>query len=222
MNNIARRKNLLDLIRERGGLSIADLAARFKVSKMTVHRDLEVLEGRGVVKRIFGGAIPVADVSPGEPGETASLQSRPAVEECFICFRPVSRHFLYCVTLSGGDHKWACCPHCGMSTHLILQDAIVMAMTSDFLSGKLLPARHAFFLVGSVAAPCCRPSVISFEEAEMAHRFQAGFGGTVLSFQAALDAVAEAMSAPGGEAIASCPHCRPDAGSDTLSENMVL
>lgn len=224
MNNITRRKYVLDLIREHGGLSTADIATRFQVSKMTVHRDLDILERRGAVKRIFGGAIPVNEAAPIAPDTDMlhSLRDRQRTEDCSICFRPVSRHFLYSVTCTDGQHKWACCPHCGLSLHLIHQDAIVMAMTADFLSGKLMPARHAYFLVGSVAAPCCRPSVISFEEREMAERFQAGFGGHIFGFDEAVAAVAAAMTAPGDFPVTSCPHCRPETRESSVDVTMLL
>ena len=47
----------------RGGTaSLAELAARLGVSEMTVRRDLDVLQGKGLVQRIRGGAVAVGDV----------------------------------------------------------------------------------------------------------------------------------------------------------------
>jgi DeoR/GlpR family transcriptional regulator of sugar metabolism len=58
-----RRPELQALLAERGEASIADLAARFEVSEMTIRRDLEALEEEGAARRVRGGAI--ATVSRG-------------------------------------------------------------------------------------------------------------------------------------------------------------
>lgn len=51
-----RRSRILDRIRERGAVTIADLARDHDISAMTAHRDLEALAGEGLVERIRGGA----------------------------------------------------------------------------------------------------------------------------------------------------------------------
>lgn len=50
-----RRHNLLSVIAERGRARISDLARLFNVSEMTVHRDLQVLEAQGLVRKMHGG-----------------------------------------------------------------------------------------------------------------------------------------------------------------------
>ena len=49
-----RQQKILDLLQERGTISIQELGGLFDVSDMTIHRDLEILEARGVLRR-FGG-----------------------------------------------------------------------------------------------------------------------------------------------------------------------
>ncbi|GFE95922.1 MULTISPECIES: DeoR/GlpR family DNA-binding transcription regulator [unclassified Gluconobacter] len=51
----ARRQNILDYVRDRGGAQIDELAGRFVTSRMTIHRDLQVLSERGVLRRVHGG-----------------------------------------------------------------------------------------------------------------------------------------------------------------------
>ncbi|HJX42465.1 MAG TPA: DeoR family transcriptional regulator, partial [Geodermatophilus sp.] len=46
----------LRLVRNAGRASLADLAARLGVSEMTVRRDLDALQARGLVERVRGGA----------------------------------------------------------------------------------------------------------------------------------------------------------------------
>jgi DeoR/GlpR family transcriptional regulator of sugar metabolism len=52
----SRRREIEQLVLQRGTVSIADLAKAFKVSPMTVHRDLAELEQLGVITRFRGGA----------------------------------------------------------------------------------------------------------------------------------------------------------------------
>ena len=79
-----------------------------------------------------------------------------------------------------------------------------MALTADFLTGKLHSAQHSFFVMGSVASPCCRPSMLTFAEESMAQRFQTGFGGKVGSFNDALQYLKDDMTL---HQAAGCPHC---------------
>lgn len=57
MNANARRALIEDVIAELGEVSLGDLAERFRVSEMTVRRDLDVLEDEGVLRKVMGGAI---------------------------------------------------------------------------------------------------------------------------------------------------------------------
>ena len=50
-----RRKQLLELVRQRGFASLPDLADELQVSPSTVRRDLDYLEESGTAKRTHGG-----------------------------------------------------------------------------------------------------------------------------------------------------------------------
>lgn len=50
-----RQAQIADLVMTRGSCSPHELATEFGVSLMTVHRDLEVLERHGIVRRFHGG-----------------------------------------------------------------------------------------------------------------------------------------------------------------------
>jgi DeoR/GlpR family transcriptional regulator of sugar metabolism len=52
-----RRALILQLIESQGEVSVSDLSRRADVSEMTIRRDLEVLEGRGLLVRLHGRAI---------------------------------------------------------------------------------------------------------------------------------------------------------------------
>ena len=55
--NVARRRRqVLDAVAEAGSAQVDELASRFAISRMTVHRDLDDLAGRGLVRKVHGGA----------------------------------------------------------------------------------------------------------------------------------------------------------------------
>jgi DeoR family fructose operon transcriptional repressor len=54
----ARQAKLIDLVRQRGQVTVGELVARFGVSSDTIRRDLTLLEGAGLIVRTHGGAVP--------------------------------------------------------------------------------------------------------------------------------------------------------------------
>src|SRR3982751_928034 len=55
----ARQARLMESLGRSGFLSVAEAAERTGVSSMTIRRDLEALEARGVLSRTHGGAIAI-------------------------------------------------------------------------------------------------------------------------------------------------------------------
>lgn len=203
MTTEERRELILERLRTGGSIQASDLARELQVSKMTIHRDLELLEKQGMLKRIHGGAVPVAEMRDPS-GDTDTLPpSKPG--ECLICTRTPAQHLLYSLTTKSGEQRVACCPHCGISAHLLYGGQILMALTADYLTGKLHAAQNSYFLLGSVAAPCCSPSILTFEDEQMARRFQTGFGGTVGSLNDAIRFLREDMLLDPEKD--GCPHC---------------
>jgi len=52
-----RRRLILQLLRTRGSVSVADLEQEFGISAMTARRDLRMLEEEGLANRTYGGAV---------------------------------------------------------------------------------------------------------------------------------------------------------------------
>lgn len=202
MKGTERRKKILEWLEQAKSLSLADIVDRFDVSKMTAHRDLEALESRNALRRIHGGAVAL-ERPARQPShvttETASLGS------CIVCYRPVSQKLLYSLTLVNGEQRVTCCPHCGVSAHLVFGDQVAMALTADFLSGRPHPAQTSTFVLGSLASPCCLPSLLTFEDVAMAKRFRDGFGGSLGGLEDAIRYLKEEMSLHRDEE--GCPHC---------------
>jgi DeoR/GlpR family transcriptional regulator of sugar metabolism len=55
--NEERRRNIVDLLRNNGSVLVTELARRFDTSEVTIRKDLEILDGRGVLHRTHGGAL---------------------------------------------------------------------------------------------------------------------------------------------------------------------
>jgi DeoR family fructose operon transcriptional repressor len=58
-----RRRKLLAALRKAGSVSVADASKLLRVSRMTVHRDLDVLAADGALRKVHGGALPVLKIS---------------------------------------------------------------------------------------------------------------------------------------------------------------
>ncbi|GAA3576273.1 DeoR/GlpR family DNA-binding transcription regulator [Amycolatopsis ultiminotia] len=72
-----RQAVILEEARRTGAVRVSDLVTRLGVSDMTVRRDLDVLAGRGLVEKVYGGATSVVGKSTDEPGfEAKSVRQR--------------------------------------------------------------------------------------------------------------------------------------------------
>lgn len=66
---VAQRRNELErILDENGRVTISDLSQMLSVSPLTIRRDLDFLEGQGVVRRRYGEAISLRNGEAGEQG----------------------------------------------------------------------------------------------------------------------------------------------------------
>ena len=63
-----RQNMILERVREEGAVRVADLVRDLGVSDMTIRRDLEILQGRGLLEKVHGGAAAIEGSSLFEPG----------------------------------------------------------------------------------------------------------------------------------------------------------
>jgi DeoR family transcriptional regulator of aga operon len=56
-STVGRRKNILNLLAEKGEVMVAELSLMFKVSEVTIRNDLEQLEQKNTLIRVRGGAL---------------------------------------------------------------------------------------------------------------------------------------------------------------------
>jgi DeoR/GlpR family transcriptional regulator of sugar metabolism len=79
MESRFRRETILELLQEKGKLSVSELSQRTGASSMTVRRDLQVLEQEGALRRIHGGATSAAsrgDLPPYSVREKRDLEAK--------------------------------------------------------------------------------------------------------------------------------------------------
>ncbi len=167
-----RLHQIAQIVEAEGSVRVADLARRFGVSEMTVHRDLQELAKRGLVRRVHGGAIAMQSTSP---------------QPCIMCRAPVLEHTRVVIYTKDGSQHNACCPHCGLMYFLNHQDQVEVMLVKDLLHQHVIDARVATYVVDPSTVVCCRPSVLAFHSPDEARRFQRGFGGHVLTFSLAVE-----------------------------------
>jgi DeoR/GlpR family transcriptional regulator of sugar metabolism len=66
-----REINILNLVRQRGTISVRELAATFDVAEVTIRRDLQRMEEDALLRRTHGGAMVLEDISPPAPPDPA-------------------------------------------------------------------------------------------------------------------------------------------------------
>src|ERR1700691_6430606 len=57
--NEDRRREILGPLHRDGRVLVKDLARQFRISQITIRKDLEFLDSQGVIQRTHGGALPV-------------------------------------------------------------------------------------------------------------------------------------------------------------------
>lgn len=57
--NEERRREILTVLARDGRVLVKDLARHFRISQITIRKDLEFLDGQGVIQRTHGGALPI-------------------------------------------------------------------------------------------------------------------------------------------------------------------
>lgn len=173
-----RQMAILEWLDAQGSLTIAQLAERFQVSVMTIHRDLDKLADDGYARKVRGGVLPAV-----EPGSQIS-----PTESCTVCGKRVPARTRWVITRDDGQREPACCAHCGF-LHLAHGEQPQSALAVDYLYGRMVNVYQAIYVVGSDVTPCCVPSTLCFATRHDAERFRHGFGGQVMDFAAALQAM---------------------------------
>lgn len=125
------------------------------------------------------------------------LQRPPA--NCQISGRPIHPHMLTTLSVEG-KKLYACCARCALTYEQQTGKHVAIVSVTDYVSGKEIAAREAYFVDGSQVEPCCvpavsreegrtpyvrmfdrcSPSVLAFSHESDARAFVAEHGGTVV------------------------------------------
>src|SRR6266481_7862949 len=65
--NEERRREILGVLHRDGRVLVKDLARHFRISQITIRKDLEILDSQGVVQRTHGGALPIQAGALSDP-----------------------------------------------------------------------------------------------------------------------------------------------------------
>ncbi|SDM45717.1 DeoR/GlpR family DNA-binding transcription regulator [Streptomyces wuyuanensis] len=106
-----RRALILDEVRRRGGVRVNELTRRLNVSDMTVRRDLDALARQGVLEKVHGGAVPVAEASTHEPGFEAKSSLELSAKEDIARAAATMVVPGSAIALSGGTTTYALAHH---------------------------------------------------------------------------------------------------------------
>ncbi len=81
MTTFERRQSLIDLLRERPGLRVPEIAQVLGVSEGTVRNDLNALEADGLLTRVRGGAVLRETFQPSSPSFAARINKSAAAKQ---------------------------------------------------------------------------------------------------------------------------------------------
>ncbi|WP_045519551.1 DeoR family transcriptional regulator [Neobacillus niacini] len=187
-----RQQQIKELINQRKNLKVSELSEIFHVSDMTIHRDIKPLVEEGIVEKTFGGISLI---------EKATRQVNN--NECVVCSRRIQDRLSYRLILTNNRVESACCTHCGMIRHKLLEKEVMEALSCDFFTHTTISARNAWFVIDStIDLSCCQPQAIPFNQREHAEGFVRGFGGKLFSFSEAMDKMTGQIS----QTKACCQH----------------
>ena len=177
MKNISpRQRAILDLVTQKGDISVEELQRAVGISQATAYREIQTLAQADLVAKTPGG-ISRMDMF---------------TKKCIQCGQENNPRTAFHIEQTGGEGFTACCPHCGLMA-LRSRTDFQTAMTPDFFYGTMLNVRDAWYVVDSAIGLCCRPSVLSFSQHVDAERFVQGFGGAALDFVSARNKISELM-----------------------------
>jgi DeoR/GlpR family transcriptional regulator of sugar metabolism len=86
----ARQSSILQALQAGSRVRAGELAARFGVSEDTIRRDLRSLADHGLIRRVYGGAVPqtpVADTFAGRTGQSVEAKNA-IVQEALKLIKP--------------------------------------------------------------------------------------------------------------------------------------
>ncbi len=173
-----RQKHILERLSQEEVLTVTQLADELAVSKMTIHRDLDVLQQSGLILKQHSKVFATSKLK----GDDASV--------CHMCNQRIKEQNAFLLITKEGRKIHLCCPHCGLIA-FSHRDDIWQTFATDFLHGYIVSAFNASYLIEHQLTICCSPSVLAFASEQEAKGFQKGFGGRVVDMNTAIGVLRE-------------------------------
>lgn len=147
-----RQTQIAQEVARAGGARITDLAQAFDVSEMTVRRDIDVLADQGLIEKVHGGAIAIAEEATAvteSPFKATSLREQAAKEaiarKAAELVKPDSA-----IALMGGSTVFAMAKHIAKISKLtIVTNSLPVA---DYLHKEANP-EQIVILTGGMRTP---------------------------------------------------------------------
>jgi DeoR/GlpR family transcriptional regulator of sugar metabolism len=76
--NIEREQEIIDLIKHKKSITVAELSNKFYISEASIRRDLTRLEKKGIIKRTYGGAVLVEGLDAEIPLSVRETEQKTA------------------------------------------------------------------------------------------------------------------------------------------------
>ena len=161
-----RRSRILAELSRDGTVRVTDLVELLGVSDMTVRRDLVALHRDGLLEKVHGGALAVAEPSSSEPGFAAKSVQRRREKEAIAAAAAELVHPGMAIAVSAGTTTHALTQHIARIPNLtVVTNSVWVAdvlhrigepTTSVLLTGGLRTPSDA--LVGRSRCPRCAAS----------------------------------------------------------------
>ena len=96
-------------------------------------------------------------------------------------------HVRFAIATADGKEKAYCGAQCGLVTTILMgADKVKSMWATDFITGKPVDAKKAWYVFKSSVITDMSPGLIAFEQKEHAEKFRKGFEGEVLDYENAI------------------------------------
>lgn len=106
-----RQARILDELRRSGGVRVADLTELLHVSDMTVRRDLDVMDRKGLLTKVHGGATAVETAHALEPTFDSKAMRERLEKEAIAAHAARLIQPGMAISITAGTTTWALAPH---------------------------------------------------------------------------------------------------------------
>lgn len=146
------------------------------------------VKGIGLVLLMGLLVLPVWAAEKETPCEAVHAPLK-AKEKCSMCGMNLGEylHVRFAIATDNGKEMAYCGVQCGLVTSILMgADNVKSMWATDFITGKPVNAKDAWYVFKSSVITDMSPGLVAFKEKEHAEKFQKGFGGDLLDYENAV------------------------------------